>query len=165
MTHSDGRRCTNLTLYAAVVNTYGYVGQEFRDFCASIDSKGRGKRLMTLFSLLGVYANAEQVLLAYTPSQSRAQREDVLAAIAAKEAEVAPSQEQPQGQLRKAQPSKAGKARSPDSKLNSNPKAKIRPDLRGEISGADGKNPKNVLFSMQRLEALRHVWPPLYYIS
>ena len=66
----------------------------------------------------------------------------MLAAIAAKEAKVAPSQEQPQGQLRKAQPSKTGKARSPDSKLNSNPKATIRPDLRGEISGADGKNPK-----------------------
>ena len=66
------------------------VGQEFRDFCAPIDSKGRGRRLSTLFSLLGVYANSEQVLLAYTPSQSRAQREDVLAAIAAKEAEVAP---------------------------------------------------------------------------
>ena len=78
-----------------------------------------------------MYANAEQVLLAYNPSQSRAQREDVLAAIAAKEAEVASSQEQPLGQLRKAQLSKTGKARSPDSKLNSNPKAKIRPDLGG----------------------------------
>ena len=88
-----------------------------------------------------MYANAEQVLLASTPSQSRAQREFVLAAIAAKEAKVAPSQEQPLGQLRKAQPSKTGKARSPDSKLNSNPKATIRPDLRGEISGTDGKNP------------------------
>ena len=142
MTHTDGRRCTNLTLYAAVVNTYGYVGQEFRDFCATIDSKGRGRRLLTLFSLLDVYANAEQVLLAYTPSQSRAQREDVLAALATKEAEVAPSQEQPQEQLRKAQPSKAAKARSPDSKLNSNPKAKIRPDPRGEISGTDGENPE-----------------------
>ena len=117
------------------------VGQEFRDFCAPIDSKGRGRRLSTLFSLLGVYANSEQVLLAYTPSQSRAQREDVLAAIAAKEAKVDPSQEQPLGQLRKAQPSKTGKARSPDSKLSSNPKPTIRPDLRGEISGADGKNP------------------------
>ena len=125
---------------------------------------GRGRRLSTLFSLLGVYANAEQVLLAYTPSQSRAQREDVLAAIAAKEAEVASSQEQPEGQLRQAQPSKAGKARSPDSELKSDPKAKIRPDLRGEMSGADGKNP-NLVFSMQSLEALRHVWPPLYYIS
>ena len=120
---------------------------------------------MTLFSLLGVYANAEQVLLAYTPSQSRAQREDVLAAIAAKEAEVASSQEQPEGQLRQAQPSKAGKARSPDSESQSNPKATIRPDLRGEISGADGKNPNFFLFSMQSMEALRHVRAPLYYIS
>ena len=65
----------------------------------------------------------------------------MLAAIAAKEA-VASSQEQPEGQLRQAQPSKAGKARSPDSESQSNPKATIRPDLRGEISGADGKNPK-----------------------
>ena len=40
------------------------------------------------------------------------------------------------------QPSKAGKARSLDSQSQSNPKATIRPDLRGEISGADGKNPK-----------------------
>ena len=77
VTHSNGRRCRNLTLYAAVVNTYGYVGHEFRDFCASIDSKGRGRRLVTLFSLCGVYANAEQVLLAYTHTQSRAQPEDV----------------------------------------------------------------------------------------
>ena len=88
----------------------------------------------------------------------------MLAAIAAKEAKVDPSQEQPLGQLRKAQPSKTGKARSPDSKLSSNPKATIRLDLRGEISGADGKN-TSFLFSMQRLEALRHVWPPLYYVS
>ena len=66
----------------------------------------------------------------------------MLTGTAAKEAEVAPSQEQPQGQLRKAQPSKVDKARSPDSKLNLNPKATIRPDLRGEISGVDGKNPK-----------------------
>ena len=113
-----------MTLYAAAVNTYGYVGQEFRDFCVTIESKGRGRRWLTLFSLLGVYANADHVLLAYTPSQSRAQRDDVLAAIAAKEAEVAPSQEQPQGQLRIVQPSKAGKARSPDLQLNSNPKAR-----------------------------------------
>ena len=82
-----------------------------------------------------------------TPSESRAQREDVLTGIAAREADVAPSQEQPRGQPRKAQPrkaqpSKVDKARSLDSKLNSNPTAKIRPDLRGEISGVDGKNPK-----------------------
>ena len=32
VTHSKGRRCTNVKLCAAVVNTYGYVGQEFRDF-------------------------------------------------------------------------------------------------------------------------------------
>ena len=56
--------------------------------------------LFTLASLHNVYANAEKVLLAYTPSHSRAQHEHVLAAIAAKEAEVAPSQKLPQRQLR-----------------------------------------------------------------
>ena len=40
-------------------------------------------------SLLGVYANAEQVLLTHAPSMKRAQRGDVKAAIAAKEAQEA----------------------------------------------------------------------------
>ena len=62
VTHSNGRRCKNMTLYAAAVNTYGYVGQEFRDFCATIDTKARGRRLLTLFSLIGGYANVEQIL-------------------------------------------------------------------------------------------------------
>ena len=39
-----------------------------------------------LLSLLGVYANAEKVLLAHAPSKKRSQREDVIAAIAAKDA-------------------------------------------------------------------------------
>ena len=71
VTHADGRRCSNMKLYAAVVNTYGKVGQEFVDFCAVIDNsrrgKGRGRNLTNLLSLLGVYANAEQVLLSAHP--------------------------------------------------------------------------------------------------
>ncbi len=82
-----------MKLYAAVVNTYGKVGQEFVDFCAVIDNssrgKGRGRNLTNLLSLLGVYANAEQVLLTHAPSMKRAQRGDVKAAIAAKEAQEA----------------------------------------------------------------------------
>ena len=39
--------------------------------------------------MLGVYANAEKILLAYAPSPKRAQRGDVLAAIAAKDGEAA----------------------------------------------------------------------------
>ena len=82
-----------MKLYAAVVNTYGKVGQEFVDFCAVVDSssrgKGRGRNLTNLLSLLGVYANAEQVLLTHAPSMKRAQRGDVKAAIAAKEAQEA----------------------------------------------------------------------------
>ena len=63
VTHEDGRRCSNMKLYGAVVNVYGKVGQEFVDFCAVIDNinrgKGRGRSLTNLLSLLGVYANAE----------------------------------------------------------------------------------------------------------
>ena len=51
--------------------------------------KGRGKALICLLSMLGAYANAEKVLLAHTPSPKRAQRGDVLAAIAAKDGEAA----------------------------------------------------------------------------
>ena len=87
VTTKDGRRCTNMSLYPAVVNTYGYVGEEFKDFCSVIDTKKRGivrgKSLVVLFSLLGVYANAEKVLLAYTPTKKRAQCEAVLKAVAA----------------------------------------------------------------------------------
>ena len=77
-----------MSLYPAVVNTYGYVGEEFRDFCTALNTKkvrgnARGKSLLKLFSLLGVYANAEKVLLAYTPIKKRAQSEAVLKAIAA----------------------------------------------------------------------------------
>ena len=38
VTHQDGRRCTNMQLFAAVVNTYGKVGKEFVDFCYIVDS-------------------------------------------------------------------------------------------------------------------------------
>ena len=93
VTHCNGRRCTNMVLFAAVVNTYGYVGKEFENFCAVIDgnSRGanRGRSLVKLLSLLGVYANAEKVLLAHAPSKKRSQREDVIAAIAAKDAAAA----------------------------------------------------------------------------
>ena len=93
VTHCNGRRCSNMVLFAAVVNTYGYVGKEFQEFCAVIDEKGRkknrGRTLIQLLSLLGVYANAEKVLLAHAPSKKRSQREDVIAAIAAKDAAAA----------------------------------------------------------------------------
>ena len=64
--------------FAAVFNTYGYVGKEVGDFCAVISEKkpgmNRGCSLVTLLSLLGVYANAEKVLLAHAPSKKRSQR-------------------------------------------------------------------------------------------
>ena len=93
VTHQDGRRCTNMELYAAVVNTYGKVGKEFEDFASVVDSKNRGKArgrdLTNLLSLLGVYANAEKVVLTHAPALKRAQRGDVVAAIAAKDAQAA----------------------------------------------------------------------------
>ena len=53
-----------MKLYAAVVNTYGKVRQEFVDFCSVGDNnnrgKGRGRDLTILLSLLGFYANAEK---------------------------------------------------------------------------------------------------------
>ena len=45
-------RCTNMKLYAAVVNTYGKVGKEFVDFCTVVDNNNRGKgrgRDLTIF--------------------------------------------------------------------------------------------------------------------
>ena len=72
VSHTDGRRCTNMKLYAAVVNTYGKVGQEFVDFCSVVDNssrgKARGRDLTILLSLLGVYANAEKVVPAHAPA-------------------------------------------------------------------------------------------------
>ena len=53
--------------------------------------KSRGRSLIKLLSLLGVYANAEKVLLAQAPSKKRSQREDVIAAIAAKGGAAAPA--------------------------------------------------------------------------
>ena len=82
----------NMKLSAAVVNTYGCIGDEFHNFCAAVHGdnrgKGRGKSLRRLLSLLAVYANAEIVLLLHAPSKTRAQREDVMVATAAKDAAV-----------------------------------------------------------------------------
>ena len=82
VTHQDGRRCTNMKLYAAVVNTYGKVGKEFEDFASVVDSKNRGKArgrdLTNLLSLLGVYANAEKVVLTHAPALKRALCGDVV---------------------------------------------------------------------------------------
>ena len=52
--------------------------------------KGRGRSLIKLQPLLGVYANAEKVLLAHAPSNKRSQREDVIAAIAAGRRAIGP---------------------------------------------------------------------------
>ena len=62
------------------------------DFCSVVDNssrgKGRDRDLTILLSLLGVYANAEKVGLPHAPALKRAQRGDVVAAIAAKDAQA-----------------------------------------------------------------------------
>ena len=121
VTTKDGRRCTNMSLYPAVVNTYGYVGEEFRDFCSVLNTKkvrgnARGKSLLKLFSLLGVYANAEKVLLAYTPIKKRAQCEAVLKAVAAIESANAGN----------------GARKASNAEKTYHPKTK-RPDIRCEV--------------------------------
>ena len=83
--------------FAAVVNTYGYVGKEFEELSAVVSQNNRGmnrgRNLIALLSLLGVFANAEKMLLAHAPSKKRSQRDDVIAAIAAKYAAAAAPQE------------------------------------------------------------------------
>ena len=91
---------------------------------------------MIIFSLLDVFSNAEKLLLAHTLSKKRLQREHVLAAIAANEAEVAASQERPRPQPFDAQLSNAVGVKKPK------PKETKRPDLRGEIFEADGDIPQ-----------------------
>ena len=52
VTHTDGGRCNNMKLYAAVVNTYGKVGQEFVDYCSVVDNNNRGKGRGTDLTIL-----------------------------------------------------------------------------------------------------------------
>ena len=81
---------------AAVVNTYGYVGNAFVDFCVVVSENkrgmNRGRSLILLLSLLGVYPNAENSFSACT-FQKRSQRAEVIAAIDAKDAAVAAARE------------------------------------------------------------------------
>ena len=87
----------------------------------------RGRSLVTLLSLLGVYANAEKVLLAHAPSKKRSQREDVIAAIAAKDAAVAAPRESIRPGI--LQGSK---------EVKPNRTAKKRPELKEPAPPADG---------------------------
>ena len=124
-----------MKLYAAVVNTYGKVGQEFVDFCTVVDSNSRGKvrgrDLTILLSLLGVYANAEKIVLAHAPALKRAQRGDVIAAIAAKDAQAAAAAAK--------DANAEAKALRDNATPKNHPKAATRPDLRGDMICRDGK--------------------------
>ena len=105
-----------------------------------IDEKNRGKRrgrsLIKVLSLLGVYANAEKVLLAHAPSNKRSQREDVIAAIAAKDAVAGPPAFAPAG----ATPSQeSGRMVAAPRQKKVNPTAKKRPELRELVPPADGE--------------------------
>ena len=130
VTHKDGRRCTNMKLYAAVVNTSGKVGQEFVDICTVVDNNNRGRDLTMILSLLGVFANAEKVVLAHGPTLKRAQRGDVVAAIAGKEAEAAAAV----ANVANAE----AKALRENATPKQRPKSANRLDLRGDITCSDG---------------------------
>ena len=82
-------------------------------------------------SLLGVYANAEKVVLTHAPAQKRAQRGDVVAAIAAKDAQAAAT-------AAKGANAKAAHLRD-NATQKKHPKASICPELRGDISFKDGQ--------------------------
>ena len=108
---------------------------KFVDFCTVVKNnnrgKGRGRDLTILLSLLGVYANAEKVVLAHAPALKRAQRGDVVAAIAAKDAEAA---------VVAANDANSGaKALRENATPQQHPKIAKRPDLRGDITSTDGK--------------------------
>ena len=79
-----------MELHAAVVNTYAYVGQDFQNvyYVTEYNTRGkiRGRSLVQLFSLFGVYASAEKICLAHATSHKRAQCDRVVAAIAPKDA-------------------------------------------------------------------------------
>ena len=92
--------------------------------------KGRGRSLIKLQPLLGVYANAEKVLLAHAPSNKRSQREDVIAAIAATDAVAAQPAAAPAG----AAPSQeSGRMVAAQRQKKVNPTAKKRPELREPV--------------------------------
>ena len=120
---------------AVVLNTYVKVGQEFVDFCSVVDNsssgKGRGRDLTILLSLLGVYANAEKVVLAHAPALKRAQRGDAIAAMAARDAQAAAAAANGANA--------AAKALRENMTPKQHPKSAKRLDLRGDITSRDGK--------------------------
>ena len=106
---------------------------------------------------LGVYANAEKVVLAHASALKRAQRGDVIAAIAAKDAQAAAAAANGA--------TAAAKALRENATPKQHPKNAKRPDLREDITSRDEKqyifskgcNKENLLRGL--VAALYH--PPL----
>ena len=80
---------------------------------------------------LGVYANAEKVVLAHASALKRAQRGDVIAAIAAKDAQAAAAAANGENA--------AAKAPRENATPKQHPKSAKRLDLRGDITTRNGK--------------------------
>ena len=93
--------------------------------------KERGRDLTTSLSLLGVYANAEKVVFAHAPALKRAQRGDVVAAIAAKDAEAAA--------VAANDANAEAKALRENATPQQHPKSAKRQDLRGNITCREEK--------------------------
>ena len=81
--------------------------------------------------LLGVYANAEKVVLAHAPALKRAQCGDVVAAIAARDTEAAAAAAN--------NANAEAKARRENATPKQHSKIAKRLDLRGDITCRDGK--------------------------
>ena len=64
-------------------------GKNLRISAPLLTKTASGRTVAKLVSLLGVYANAEKVVLTHEPALKRAQRGDVVAAIATKDAQAA----------------------------------------------------------------------------
>ena len=91
--------------------------------------RSHSRSLVSLLSLLGVYANAEKILLSHAPSQKRAQCGEVLAAMKAKEADAAKAALEAQA--------RAALAPAPQAKATRIGTRDI--EFRGEVTCVEGK--------------------------
>ena len=140
-------------------------------FCAAIDAdqrgSSRGSSRGLVLSFLGLRAKIERSsLLVHELSSQRAQRQDVLSAIAEKNAALAAAEApRPPAGVPKARPKAAAskqEAAPADTKGAGSFAHSRRPDLRGEITGtlASATEPHDTLQSVQRARKIEQLGVP-----